>query len=195
MISALSLFLLVGSAVGLSDGELAQALKGDVPARTESFLAPSGKSAGRGVGAIVIDRPIAEVWTHLSRYEDKAEYQPRVKAVTVLEKQPDRIRARFIVDASIMTAKYTAWFVFDPGAHIIHWTLDGTATDNTIAAADGDYHMFEVAPGQTLVVYRTYIDTGRSIAQSIQNYFTRKAIPNLLRAVKKRIESGGTWKK
>jgi carbon monoxide dehydrogenase subunit G len=189
------LFLLVASAVGLSDADLASALKGQIPARTESFTAPSGKSAGRGLGAIVIDRPIAEVWTHLSRYEDKAEYQPRVKSVTVLEKLADRIRARFVVDATIMTAKYTAWFVFDPAAHTIHWTLDSTATDNSIAAADGEYRMFEVGAAQTLVVYRTYVDSGRSISQSIQNYFTRKAIPNLLQAVKKRIESGGTYKK
>ncbi len=193
--SAISIFLLVGSAVGLSDAELAQALKGDVPARTETFVAPSGKSAGRGVGAVVIDRPIAEVWTHLSRYEDKAEYQPRVKSVTVLEHLANRIHARFVIDATIMTARYTAWFDLDPVAHVIHWTLDGQATDNTIAAADGEYRMFEVGAAQTLVVYRTYVDSGRSIARSIQDYFTRKAIPNLLRAVKKRIESGGTYKK
>jgi carbon monoxide dehydrogenase subunit G len=188
-------FLLVGSAVGLSEADLADALKGEVPARTESFVAANGKSAGRGLGAIVIDRPIAEVWTHLSRYEDKAEYQPRVKSVEVLEHQADRIRARFTVDASIMTARYTAWFVFSPEKHVIHWTLDPTATDNSIVAAEGEYQMFEVTPSQTLVVYRTYVDSGRAIAKSIQNYFTRKAIPDLLRAVKKRVESGGTYKK
>ena len=100
----------------------------------------------------------------------------------------DRVRCKFVVDASIMTAKYTAWFVFDVAAHTIHWTLDPTATDNSIAAADGEYRMFEVSAAQTLVVYRTYVDSGRSISQSIQNYFTRKAIPNLLQAVKKRVE-------
>jgi carbon monoxide dehydrogenase subunit G len=185
----------VGSAVGLSDADLANALKGEVPARTEAFVAENGKSAGRGLGAIVIDRPIAEVWTHLSRYEDKAEYQPRVKSVEVLERLADRIRARFVVDATIMIARYTAWFVFAPKEHVIHWTLDPSATDNSILAAEGDYHMFEVSPSQTLVVYRTYVDSGRAIAKSIQNFFTRKAIPDLLRAVKKRVESGGTYKK
>jgi carbon monoxide dehydrogenase subunit G len=190
-----TLFLLLASAVGLSDGELSKALAGDIPVHTETFASPTGKSAGRGVGAILIYKPIEEVWTHLSRYEDKAEYQPRVKSVTILEKQPDRLRAKFVVDASIMTAKYTAWYTFDPAAHVIHWTLDGTAGDNTIAATEGDYHLFEVEPGKTLVVYRSYVDSGRSIAQSIQNYFTRRAIPDLLKAVKKRVESGGTWKK
>jgi carbon monoxide dehydrogenase subunit G len=190
-----AMFLLLAATVGLSDADLADALKGGIPARTEPFVAPSGKSAGRGLGAVVIDRPIAEVWTHLSRYEDKAEYQPRVKSVTILEKLPDRVHAKFVIDATIMTAKYTAWFVFDPNAHVIHWTLDNSATDNSIAAVDGDYHLFEVGPSQTLLVYRTYVDSGRSISRSIQEYFTRKAIPNLLKAVKMRVESGGTYKK
>ena len=195
MISALALVMLVASAVGLSDRELADALKGEVPARTEAFVAPSGKSAGRGLGAIVVERSIAEVWANVSRYEDKAEYLPRVKTVTVLERLPDRIRARFEVDASILTARYTAWFIFDQEAHTIRWTLDHTATDNTIAVADGDYHLFAVSPTQTLVVYRTYVDSGRAVPRSIQEYFARKSIPNMLRAVKKRVESGGTWKK
>jgi hypothetical protein len=195
MLAALPLIAFLGADVGLSDGDLAVALSGDVPARTESFVSPSGKSAGRGVGAIVIERPLAEVWATVSRYDDKAEYVPRVKAVTVLDRLPDRIRARFDVDATITSARYTAWFVFDPGAHRIHWTLDETARDNSVAAVDGEYRLFELRPGQTLVVYRTYVDAGRAIARSIQEYFARKSIPNMLRAVKKRVESGGTYKK
>jgi hypothetical protein len=195
MFAVLHLFALIASVVGLSDRELADALKGDVPARIESFAATNGKAAGRGVGAIVIDRSIAEVWVTLSRYDDKAEYQPRVKQVTVLDRLPDRIHARFEIDASIMTARYTAWFVLDSRAHTIRWSLDTTAADNTIAAVDGDYHLFEVTPMQTLVVYRAYVDSGRAVPHSIQNYIARKSIPNLLRAVKKRVESGGTYKK
>jgi len=195
MLTALPLLALVAANVGLSDGELADALKGEVPAHTEAFVAPGGKSAGRGLGAVVIDRSVAEVWTTLTRYDDKAEYQPRVKQVTVLEKLPDRVRARFQIDASVTTAIYTAWFTFDVHTHVIHWTLDHSAPDNTIAAADGDYRLFELSPTQTLVVYRTYVDSGRTVPRSLQEYIARKSIPNLLRAVKKRIESGGTYKK
>lgn len=187
--------LLVAAAVGLTDADLATALKGEIPARTESFVTAGGKSAGRGVGAVVIDRSIAEVWTTLSRYEDRAEYQPRVESVTVLDRLPNRIRAHFVVDATITTARYTAWYDLDEKTHSIHWTLDPTAKDNTIVSVDGEYRSFEITPTQTLLVYRAYVDSGRAVSASIQNYFARKAIPNLLRAMKKRVESGGTWKK
>lgn len=50
--------LLVAAAVGLTEPELAAALRGDTPTRMESFTTETGKASGRGVGAIVIDRPI-----------------------------------------------------------------------------------------------------------------------------------------
>jgi uncharacterized membrane protein len=190
-----NLMLLMAAVAGLNESDFANALKGEIPVRSESFVTKTGKSAGRGLGAIVVDKPIGDVWATLSRYEDKAEYQPRVESVTVLDKQPGRLRAKFVVDATVTTARYTAWFELDEKTHTIHWTLDPTATDNTVVEIDGEYRMFELEPARTLLVYRTYVDSGRSVSQAIQGYFTRKAIPNLLKAVKKRIESGGTWKK
>jgi carbon monoxide dehydrogenase subunit G len=186
---------LTPAVVGLTDGELQTALRGDVPTRSESFTTPAGKNAGRGVGAITIDRPMREVWATLTHYEDRAEYIPRLKSVAVLEKREGAVRVRQEVDASITTARYTAWYKLDEAAHVIHWILDDTATDNTIAAVDGDYRLFEVAPNRTLLVYRTYVDSGRAVPRFIQSYLTQKSIPDLLRAIKKRVESGGTWKK
>ncbi len=195
MHSLLTFFAVIASALGLTEPELEQAMHGAIPVRTESFTAPSGKDSGRGVGAIVIDRPLHEVWAVLIHYEDKAEYQPRVEKVWVLEKQPDRLKVRMQIDASISTARYTALFQLDHAAHSIHWTLDKTAPDNTVADIDGGYQLAEISDTRTLVVYRTWVDAGRAVPRSIQNYIARKSIPNLLRAIKNRIESGGTWRK
>lgn len=192
---ALLLAVIAPAASGLRDAEFAAALRGEVPTRTETFRTPRGKAAGRGVGAIVVEKSVAEVWAVLSRYEDKAEYVPRLTSVKVLEKQPDRLLVHMEVDASVTTARYTAWFKLDAAEHTIHWTLDGTARDNTLADVDGEYRLFELAPERTLVVYRTYVDTGRSVPGFIQDYMARRSIPDLLKAVKRRVESGGTWKK
>ena len=186
---------LVAATVGLTEPELQKALRGDVPVRSETVTAPSGKASGRGVGAIVIDRPLDEVWQTVIRYEDKAEYQPRVEKVWVLDKQPNYLRVRMQVDASVTTARYTAHFELNPEEHSVHWRLDKTATDNTIADCEGNYRLTEISPTRTLVVYRNWIDSGRSIPRFIQDYMARRSIPTMLRAVKKRIESGGTWRK
>jgi carbon monoxide dehydrogenase subunit G len=194
----MSLPLVIAAAialVGLSDQEMRDVVDGKVPTRSEAFTTAAGKSAGRGLGAILVDRPIGEVWATLARYEDRAEYIPRLKSVAILERQPGRLRVRQEIDATVTTARYTAWYRFDEPTHTLSWTLDKSATGNTVAEVEGDYRLSELGPGRTLLVYRTYVDSGMKVPQSIQSYMQRRSIPDLLRAIKKRVESGGTWKK
>jgi len=187
--------VLLAASVGLNDPELSAALRGEIPTRTESFTSDSGKAAGRGVGAIVIDRPLLEVWKVLSRYEDKAEYMPRVEKVAILDSSPERLRVRMQVNATVTTVRYTAFFDLDPKAHAIRWTLDKSAPDNTIIDTTGSYQLHEVSAQRTLLIYRTWVDTGRAVPRFIHDYMSRRSIPNLLRAVKLRVESGGTSRK
>lgn len=181
--------------VGLSDAELRDVGAGKVVTRSEAFTTASGKSAGRGLGAIIVERPIGDVWATLARFEDRAQYIPRIESVQVLERQPDRLRVRQEIDATLTTARYTAWYRLDAAAHTISWSLDRSARDNTVADVEGDYRLSELAPGRTLLVYRTFVDSGLKVPQSIQSFMQRRAIPDLLRAIKKRVESGGTYKK
>lgn len=190
---ALTALVLPGS--GLTEKEVADALGGKVPARSESFTAPSGKSTGRGLGAIVINRPVAEVWRTLVRFEDRSEYVPRLLSVAVLEKAGRRLRVRQEVDAAVKKVRYTAWFEIDEGTRTIHWTLDRMARDNGIKDVDGEYRLFEIDPARCLLVYRTWLDPGLAVPVFIQRYMSVRSIPTLLRAIKQRVESGGTWRK
>ena len=181
--------------VGLSAAEISKAREGDVPAHSESFTSKSGKTAGRVVGAIVIERPLGEVWSTLARFEDRPEYIPRLKAIQVLERTPMRLRVLQIVDAGITTARTTLWFELDDVQHVIAWKLDESAKDNSVRAVEGDYRMLELGPRETLLGYRTHIDTGLRVPQLVQSHMQKRALPELLRAIKRRVESGGTWKR
>lgn len=187
--------LVLAATVGLTEPELAAALRGEVPTRSETQSTDSGQAKGQGIGAVVIDRPLAEVWAVVSHFEDKAEYMPRLEKVEVLEKSPRRLRARMTVDASVKFARYTAVFVLDPDQHTIVFSLDKTAPDNTIKDTSGGYSLFEVSAEKTLVVYRSSVDTGLKIPRFIADYMSRRSIPNLLRAIKKRVETRGLYRK
>ncbi len=188
-------FVLLAALVGLSDTELSAALRGEVPVHTELFTSPQGKSSGRGVGAIVIERPLSAVWATVSHYEDKAEYTPRLQRVSVLDKQEGLLHVYMEVDASVTTARYTAWFKLDETEHSIKWTLDHTAKSNTIADTQGEYRLYELGSDRTLAVYKTWVDSGLAVPRFIQDYMARKSLPNLLKALKRRVESGGQWRK
>jgi hypothetical protein len=180
---------------GLTELEIADALKGEVPTRTEAFTSPKGKSSGRGVGAIVVDAAIADVWAVVSHYDDKADYMPRVDKVEILARTPSLMKIRMTVDATVTTARYTAFFQIDESQHRIHWVLDASARDNTIAGCDGEYLLFPLAPNRTLLVYRTWVDSGLAVPRFIQDHMAKKSIPELLHALQKRILTHGQYRK
>jgi carbon monoxide dehydrogenase subunit G len=194
MLLPIALFLLMPPPA-LPEADLAKVLGGAMVVRSEPSVTPDGKTAGYGLGAIAIDKSIADAWKVLSNYEDKAEYQPRVTKCTVLSRQGHTLRVAMAIDAGIMTATYTGLYTLDPAAHTVHWTLDRQAAGNTIADMDGGYWLVKVSPGKTILYFKSYVDSGHLVPRFLQNHFSIKAIPDLLKAIKQRVESNGTYHK
>jgi len=192
-----ALLLLAAALGGLTEDELQRVLAGETPVRSETFTSKSGRSAGRAVGAIVVDRPAAAVFAVLARYEDKAEYMPRLERVTVLEKSDTQVRAIMEVDVTLRTVRYTGLFTVDEPSWTVSWTLDPatSADEQGIAETEGQWQAFQIEPERTLLVYWTYVDSGRAVPKAIEGYLTTRSLPDLLAAVKRRVESGGAWSK
>ena len=163
--------------------------------RSEPAVTPSGKTAEYGIGAIAIDRSLEATWNVVANYGDKAEYQPRLTRCTIVSRTGDVLRVAMVVDASLMTVSYTAIYTLDPVAHTVHWELDKQAAGNTLADLDGSTTLVSVSPARTLLLFRTYADSGRSVPHFLQNHFSVNAIPDLLKSVKLRVESDGKWHK
>ena len=188
----LTLLAVMAPVVGLTPAEVDAALRGQVPVRIEPV---AGGKAGLGIGAIVVERPVGEVWNTISRFEDKVEYMPRLKSLSILEQSPEQVRVVMTVDASVTKIHYTMLFRRDSPAYTLSWKLDYTAPDNGIADSEGEYRLYAVDPARTLVTYKSFVNTGRSVPRFIQDYMAKRSIPDLLHAIKKRVESGGLWKK
>ena len=111
----LALLAVLGPVVGLTPAEVDAALHGQVPVR---IAQQPGKSAGQGIGAVTIDRPLGEVWTTITRFEDKVEYMPRLKELTILAQSPTDVRVVQLVDASVTKIHYTMLFHREASTHI-----------------------------------------------------------------------------
>ena len=194
MLLALAVALAMNTPV-LTPAEINRVNLGEILVRSEPSVTPSGKTSGYGVGAIAIDRSLEETWKVIANYTDKAEYQPRVDKCTVLGRDGDTLKVAMVVDATIMTVHYTGLYTLDPAAHSIHWSLDKTAAGNTIQDMDGGYALIPVNANRTIICFRTFVDSGHLVPQFVQNFFSVKAIPDLLKSVKQRVESGGTYHK
>jgi len=138
MIAFFVALAVTAASTGLSQQELDKALSGGIAVHAESFQTAAGKDAGRAVGAIVVWRPIDEVWATITRYEDRAEYVPRVEKVRVIDKSPTRLHVWQQIDASVTTARFTAYYDIDAKDHVLHWTLDHNVSDNTLKDVDGE---------------------------------------------------------
>ena len=179
----------------LTPAEFDRVLKGEVLARSEASESASGKTSGRGVGAIAVDRPVEQTWRILANYQDKAEYQPRVDKCTIVARDGYVLHVAMDVNATLMTVHYTGIYTLDPVAHAVHWVLDKQAAGNTIRDMEGGYVLIPVSPSRTIIYLNTYVDSGALVPRFIQNFFSVKAIPDLLKAVKMRVESDGAWHK
>jgi len=60
---------------------------------------------------------------------------------------------------------------------------------------EGGYALIRVSEARTILYFRSYVDSGRMVPRFIQDHFSVKAIPDLLKSVKARVESGGTYRK
>ncbi|MEO6952067.1 MAG: SRPBCC family protein [Polyangia bacterium] len=179
----------------IAPADVDAAMAGGVPIHAEAFTDSAGYTGGKGTGVILIWRPLADVWATLTRYDDRVEYIPRVKKLKVLGQQGNRVHVWQEIDAAVTTARFTAWYELDEKAHVIHWKLDPAAGDNTLRDVDGDYTLVAVDANRTLLSYQSTIDTAFHVPRAIQAYMTRKSLPELLGNIKKRVESGGKWKR
>ena len=198
MLLACALALTLGmpaAAPLLTPAEIERVLQGEILFRSEPAVTPSGKTAGYGIGAIAIDRPLEATWSVVARYDDKAEYQPRLTRCTVVSRTGEVLRVAMAVDAALMTVTYTGIYTLDPVAHTVHWELDKQAAGNTLADMDGTTALIAAAPGKTILTFRTYVDSGHLVPHFLQNFFSANAIPDLLKAVKMRVETDGKWHK
>ena len=125
----------------------------------ESFTTETGKASGRGVGAIVIDRPMAEVWSVVSHFPTKRNTCRGWKSRSVGSDQRATPRENDRRCRGEHGALHSH-FSISQAQHTIDFQLDKSASDNTIKDTVGGYALFEVSTEKTLLVYRTWVDTG-----------------------------------
>ena len=178
----------------LDEKDLATLKKGQVVVRGEMYTTEDGKRAGKGVAFVIIDKPPEAAFAVLQDYGKIPEYMPRVVKVTLSEKTPARMKVVQELKVLFKTVVYTLILDFNAQKKRMDWKLDKSAS-NDIKDTWGFWEFVPYENGKTLVVYNIAADTGVAIPQFLEDYLTKKDLPEVLLAMKRRTESGGTWKK
>jgi carbon monoxide dehydrogenase subunit G len=147
---------------------------------------PSGdqpRSRGGGAGAVVVPHPPAVVWTVLVDFESRARWMPNVREIRIARVEGNQVWIAEVLRVLWSDIRITLINTLRPEAGRIEWVLDDTSPHD-IAATSGYWYLLPVDGGQTLLQYRTAVDSGRPVPGFVESMLTRRSLPQLLERVR-----------
>jgi uncharacterized membrane protein len=142
----------------------------------------------RAEGAIVIERPLAEVVEVIEDFERYPEWAEVASAQVLTRGEGGRaIEVAFEVDVPVLgTAAYTLRYTYAPGDTAISWT--SVEAHGAVHDVRGEYLLDERADGSTTVTYRLDVELGSLVPGFIRTKGSRRVIENALERLKARVE-------
>lgn len=176
---------------GLRDEDVARLRKGDI------ILLPTdgaGGQAKRLRAALVFAQPVTTSWAVLSHPEHEDEYLDDCDSAELIQRDENgRDTVEYTLSVMLSTIRYRVNHTYVPAEHRFSWALD-PQFDNDLALVEGEWRLY-AWEGKTLARFATRVDVSSLIPDFIQRRLARRDVPRSLEAVRKRVNSGGTWKK
>ena len=138
--------------------------------------------------SIVIDATPQVVMDVIVDIEAYPQWQSDVREVEVLERDERGrpARARFVVDARMLTAVYTLDYTY--GEDAMRWEL---VSSEQLRQLDGGYRVEPTGTGATTVTYELVADPTISVPSFLRRRAAEHVVRSALDGLKQRVESGG----
>ncbi len=143
--------------------------------------------------AVVFDKPPDYVWELLYRTEDQVRFLEEVDELKIIEKEELHDNLEFKLKILFMTFVYRVIHHFEKDALYIYWGLD-PSFDNDLLELRGFWKLHPYGEGKTLGRYGSHVSL-RNVPQWIESLFKRQGVEKSLVAVRKYVNSGGTYRK
>lgn len=167
---------------------------GEILRFSQKSIKIKGSTVGGGYAMGIIEREPEVVWAILTDFEKHPEYMPRLRAVHVGEKQGETLPIRHTIKVLTKKVSYNLIQTLDEQTHCLSWRID-PEKENDIRETVGSWQLRPYENGQCLAVYSVFVNSGHRVPNFIEHYFTRRDMPNVIQALKKRVESNGTYTK
>ena len=153
-----------------------------------------GKQASTLVeAAVVFDKPPEYVWELLYRTEDQVKFLEEVDEVKVLDKQELQDELELKLRILFITIVYRVIHHFDKEHLYIYWGLD-PSFENDLLDLHGFWKLYPYEEGKTLARYGSDVSI-KSVPRWVESLFKRHGVKKSLIAVRKYVDSGGTYRK
>jgi hypothetical protein len=182
---------------GLSLEAYQEIKKGEILVFGETFEADDGRDAGRGKAYAYFAYPWPTIWATLTDYERQAEYLPRIERSRVVWREGNEVWVKFGMEVLWADLAWVIRHTMDEKAHQLRFALDHAYRDvNSIDDTRGSWEFIPVEGGKaTVVSFGLFVDTGYAVPDFLMSYLIRRDLPNVVGNLRKRVESGGRWRK
>jgi len=181
----------------LNDSEKARLENREVICR--SAVSADGAKCKANAFAVVQVSSKDDVWKVLQDHEHLPEFMPRLTKTVCLKQTTAQSLVEFEMDATIAKLNYTLIRTLSADRTRLDWVLDRSRPHKYFKVNEGYYQLEELAPGRYLIEYMALVemDLGvlSKVAAKVTADMTGEDLPSVLDGVRKRIESGGVWKR
>jgi carbon monoxide dehydrogenase subunit G len=201
---AISLFATVVVAEESAPGPVSSKLSADEMRRvkTGEIILRGGTAADgeTGSGYVIgyIKAPSENCWATLIDLEAQSQYMPKLVSAKLAAVNGNKRNADFVLDMGITNIEFSTIQTLQPGKKRMSWILDTSKPADYLTRTNG-FWQFEQVDGGTLAQYSIDMVVELPIIgglfKGIIRSLAQDDLPDVIAAIRKRIESGNTWKK
>lgn len=168
-----------------SDGVLVSAKRGDESAQEL-----------RGVirAYLVVKQPREKAFALLIEPSKQHQYLPRLASSKAISRTERGEKTEFLVKIALFSIRSRVIHQWWPEASRVAWNLD-PEFKNDLRKQVGYYNVYSLDEHTSLLEFGTVLETSALVPDTVQDYLTRRDLPESLMNVKKYVDSGGKFTK
>jgi len=178
---------------GLTPAQIAQAKKGQI-VLLDQDTSGTGDQKRFIRAAILFNQPIDKAWALFRKTEVQDRYLPDLDRCKLVKRDAKGDQVDFHVVLAGISVDYRIHHVYDDANYQLTWGLD-PSFDNDMKRVDGFWHLYKYDETHTLGRYGTQVEVSSLIPNFIMERLTKSNLPVNIEAVKRYIDSGGTYTK
>lgn len=144
--------------------------------------------------ALLFNQPLETTYKLFKQTERQDRYLPDLKSCKLVSRDQKGDRVDFHIELFGVSIDYRIHHVYDDANYTLTWGLDPNY-DNDMKRVDGFWRLYQYDAKRTLARYGTNVEVSSLIPDAIMARLTRTNLPANMEAVKKYIDSGGTYVK
>jgi len=142
---------------------------------------------------VVFEQPRSRAMRLLSQTARQGEYRPELKRVETVERGDQMVVDEHQMKIMFMQIDYRVRTHYDFERSRISWKLDPDF-ENDLEEIEGSWELYEMDENRTLGRFGTKVSVGKAMPIWLQNYATRRNLPQMMERMRRWVDSDGTYR-